>query len=108
MGGCIKKMRVIVIDVKPLARTGRVQSRLLGGSHKIFFHDMDTEDHCFGSLEKGSSIDLQVNRGRKRLVRRFGVSGMGPRCFLTSEPPSHRRFNDRAGIRNPDRRFVET
>ena len=75
---------------------------------RFFFHDMDTEDHCFGSLEKGSSIDLQVNRGRKRLVRRFGVSGMGPRCFLTSEPPSHRRFNDRAGIRNPDRRFVET
>ena len=37
VGGCIKKMRVIVIDVKPLARTGRVQSRLLGGSHKIFF-----------------------------------------------------------------------
>ena len=24
VGGCIKKMRVIVIDVKPLARTGRV------------------------------------------------------------------------------------
>ena len=37
VGGCIKKMRVIVIDVKPLARTGRVQSQLLGGSHKIFF-----------------------------------------------------------------------